>query len=90
MRQKIVEYNGDEYKITFGADTFVIGIDVLTIYKKTKILFFTYWKRLTGYFWIDHEPDENPIDYAMKILKERENKIIEKTEYEKRLDEWFK
>lgn len=36
MRQKIVEYNGDEYKITFGADPFITGIDVLTIYKKNK------------------------------------------------------
>ena len=88
MREKIVEYNNNEYKITFCPDR--LGLNVLTIYKKIKIFCFPYWDRVNGYFWLDHKPDENPIDYAMEIIKERENRLIEKSEYEKKLDEWFK
>lgn len=90
MREKIVEYNNNEYKITFGPDNF--GIDDLKIYKRSKLLWFTYWDEVCSYWWLDtdHDPDENPVEFAMEVIKEKENKIVEKSEREKKLDEWFK
>lgn len=88
MREKIVEYNNNEYKITFGPDRF--GIDDLKIYKRSKLLWFTYWDEIGAYWWVDRGPNENPVETAMEIIKEKENKIIEKSEREKKLDEWFK
>ena len=88
MREKIVEYNNNEYKITFGPDRF--GIDDLKIYKRSKLLWFTYWDEIGSYWWIDRDPNENPVETAMEVIKEKENKVIEKSEREKKLDEWFK
>lgn len=88
MREKIVEYNNNEYKITFGPDKF--GIDDLKIYKRCKLLWFTYWDEIGSYWWTDRNPNENPVETAMEVIKEKENKVIEKTEREKKLDEWFK
>lgn len=88
MREKIVEYNNNEYKITFGPDRF--GIDELKIYKRCKLFGFRYWDEISSYWWIDRDPNENPVETAMEVIKEKENKIIEKTEREKKLDEWFK
>jgi hypothetical protein len=88
MREKIVEYNNNEYKITFGPDRF--GIDELKIYKRCKLFGFRYWDEISSYWWINRDPNENPVETAMEVIKEKENKIIEKTEREKKLDEWFK
>jgi hypothetical protein len=88
MREKIVEYNNNEYKITFGPDRF--GIDELKIYKRSNLLCFRYWDEISGWWWINRDPNENPVETAMEVIKEKENKIIEKTEREKKLDEWFK
>lgn len=88
MREKIVEYNNNEYKIAFGPDRF--GIDELKIYKRCKLFGFRYWDEISSYWWIDRDPNENPVETAMEVIKEKENKIIEKTEREKKLDEWFK
>ena len=88
MREKIVEYNNNEYKITFGPDRF--GIDDLKIYKRSKVLWFKYWDEIDSYWWINEDPNENPVEFAMEVIKERENKIVEKSEREKKLDEWFK
>ena len=90
MREKIVEYNNNEYKITFGPDKF--GVDDLNIYKRCNFLWFTYWSHIGSYWWLDedHDSNENPVEFAMEVIKERENKIVEKSEREKKLDEWFK
>jgi hypothetical protein len=88
MREKIVEYNNNEYKITFSPDRF--GIDELKIYKRSNLLCFRYWDEISGWWWINRDPNENPVETAMEVIKEKENKIIEKTEREKKLDEWFK
>jgi hypothetical protein len=88
MREKIVEYNNNEYKITFGPDRF--GIDELKIYKRSNLLCFRYWDEISGWWWINRDPNENPVETAMEVIKEKENKIIEKSEREKKLDEWFK
>lgn len=88
MREKIVEYNGNEYKITFGPDRF--GIDELKICKRCKLFGFRYWDEISSYWWIDRDPNENPVETAMEVIKEKENKIIEKSERERKLDEWFK
>jgi len=88
MREKIVEYNNNEYKITFGPDRF--GIDELKIYKRCKLFGFKYWDEISSYWWIDRDPNENPVETAMEVIKEKENKVIEKSEREKKLDEWFK
>ena len=88
MREKIVEYNNNEYKITFGPDRF--GIDELKIYKRSNLLCFRYWDEISGYWWIDRDPNENPVETAMEVIKEKENKIVEKSERERKLDEWFK
>ena len=87
MREKIVEYNNNEYKITFGPDRF--GIDELKIYKRCKLFGFRYWDEISSYWWIDRDPNENPVETAMEVIKEKENKVIEKSEREKKLDEWF-
>ena len=87
MREKIVEYNNNEYKITFGPDRF--GIDELKIYKRCKLFGFKYWDEISSYWWIDRDPNENPVETAMEVIKEKENKVIEKSEREKKLDEWF-
>ena len=89
MREKIVEINSNEYKITFGPDRF--GIDEVKIYKRCKLFGFRYWDEISSYWWwIDRDPNENPVETAMEVIKEKENKIIEKSEREKKLDEWFK
>ena len=88
MREKIVEYNNNEYKITFGPDRF--GIDELKIYKRCKLFGFRYWDEISSYWWIERDPNENPVETAMEVIKEKENKIIEKSERERKLDEWFK
>lgn len=88
MREKIVEYNNNEYKITFGPDRY--GIDTLKIYKRCKLFGFRYWDQIGSYWWIDRDSSENPVEIAMEVIKQKENKVIEKSEREKKLDEWFK
>lgn len=88
MREKIVKCNDNEYKITFGPDKF--GVDGLKIYKRCKLFGFRYWDEISSYWWIERDPNENPVETAMEVIKEKENKIIEKSEREKKLDEWFK
>ena len=91
MREKIIEYNGNEYKIKLEKDR--LGIATLKIYKKTKLLFIPIWEAFVSIWWDYHHatnPDLNPIDYAMEANKEKEERQVKIENYEKKLDEWFK
>ena len=91
MREKIVEYNGNEYKVKLCKDH--LGLTTLKIYKKEKLFFIPVWDEINRCWWdykIEEETNVNPIEFSMEVIRRKEEKAIKKEEYEKKLDEWFK
>ena len=91
MREKIVEYNNNEYKVKLYKDH--LGLTTLKIYKKEKLFFIPVWDEINRCWW-DYEMEKatnvNPIEFAMEVIRRKEKDAMNKEEYEKKLDEWFK
>lgn len=88
-RRKIVEYNGNDYSIAFRPDRF--GVYELVIYKRNNDPFcIRLWDKIYHCYWVDFDPNENPIEFARAMIEYLEKETNEKSEYEKKLDEWFK
>ena len=91
MREKIVEYNNNEYKVKLYKDH--LGLTTLKIYKKEKLFFIPVWDEINRCWWdyeMEKETNVNPIEFAMEVIRRKEKDAMKKEEYEKKLDEWFK
>lgn len=66
--KKIVEYKGNEYKITVAKDT--MGLTVLNIFKKEKLFF----KKLKSFWYFKFLGEgASPIEVAMKEIEKISN-----------------